>query len=87
MIVLQIFMVPSVVLLLLIGIFLIGSTGIENVGYPTQSDQPHTRVTESDLIQINTQICPSYRSQWPKKTDEGKVDINAEEEFQYQSGR
>jgi hypothetical protein len=67
MIVLQILIVPSVVFLLLTGIFVIGATGTEHPGLPTQSDQPHTSVTESDLIQINTQICMSYRSHWPKK--------------------
>lgn len=67
MIVLQILIVPSVALLLLTGIFVIGAAGIEHSGYPTQSDQPHTSMTESDLIQINTQTCLLYRSHWPKK--------------------
>jgi hypothetical protein len=67
MIVLQILIVPSVVFLLLTGIFVIGAAGIEQPGKPTQSDQPHKRVTEPDLIQINTQVCLSYRSHWPKK--------------------
>ncbi len=67
MIVLQILIVPSVVFLLLTGIFVIGTAGIEQPGQPTQSDQPHTRVTEPDLRQINAQISMSYRSHWPKK--------------------
>lgn len=87
MIMLRIFMVPGVVLLLMIGVFVIGATGIKHPGQPNLSDQSHKKITESDLLQINNQIYLSYRSQWPKITDQGKVDVNAEEEFQYQSTR
>lgn len=87
MIMLRIFMVPGVVLLLLIGVFMIGASGIKHPGQANPSDQSHKKITESDLVQINKQIYLSYRSQRPKKTDQGKVDVNTEEEFQYQSGR
>ena len=62
MIVLQILVIPCVVLLLVIGIFMIGSTGIENPRYPNQGDQPLTRLTKPDPTSINTQLYLSLRT-------------------------
>ncbi len=56
MIVLQILLIPSVVMLMIIGIFLIGSTGIENPRNPNQGDPPLTRLTKPELTSINSQL-------------------------------
>jgi hypothetical protein len=88
MIVLQIIMIPCVVLLMIIGIFVIGSTGIENVGYPTQSDQTLSRVNKPDPTLINTQLYLSLGSRCttkPKKvrlmkTQNDNTEINLPDE-------
>jgi hypothetical protein len=73
MIVLQILLIPCVVLIMIIGIFLIGSTDIENPRYPTQSDQPLTRVTKPDPTSINTQLYLSLRTRYSRKPYWGRM--------------
>ncbi len=73
MIVLQILAIPCVVLLMIIGIFLIGSTGIENPRYPNQGDQPLIRMTKSDPTSINTQLYLSLRTSYSTKPYWGRM--------------
>ncbi len=67
MIILQILSIPCVALLLIIGIFLIGSTGMENPRYPNQGDQSLTRSTKPDPTSINTQLYLSLRTRYSTK--------------------
>ena len=73
MIVLQILSLPCLVLLLVIGIFMIGSTGMENSGSTTQSDRVLTRVTKPDPASINTQLYLSLRSRSSTKPFWGRM--------------
>jgi hypothetical protein len=85
MIVLQILIVPGVALLLLIGTFVIGSSGLEQHTYPTQVDQ--AIIAEPDLILTDTQQTVQSRSYREKTLDEVTVDGNPEPEFLYQPTR
>jgi hypothetical protein len=73
MIVLQILSIPCVVLLLVAGIFMIGSSGIENGGSTTQDDRALTRVTKPDPTSINAQLFLSLRTRHSTKPYWGRM--------------
>jgi hypothetical protein len=85
MIVLQILMVPGVALLLLIGIFVIGSSGLDQHAFPPQVDPSIRKLDEPDLIRMNTQHGLLSRSDNEKTLDEVKVNENPGLVFPYQS--
>ena len=73
MIVLQILAIPCVVLLLVIGIFMIGSTGIKNDGSITQDTQALNRVMRPDPTLINTQLCLPLHSRYSATPDRARL--------------
>jgi hypothetical protein len=54
---------------MIIGIFLIGSTGIETPRFPNQGDQPIIRLTKTDPTSINTQLYLSLSTRHSTKAN------------------
>jgi hypothetical protein len=75
MIVLQILLLPGVVLFLLIGTFVIGSTGVEHSGSSARTVQDVAMIEELNPIWTTESICLSYQSHGSPEIDMEQVSV------------
>jgi hypothetical protein len=82
MIVLQILLIPGVVLFLLIGILVIGSTGVEHSESAPLNVQDVALIEKPNSIWTTESICRSYQSRGSKETDLEPVGVIQTESYQ-----